>query len=75
MFLLMALFGLGMFPHMVYSVPNPAHSLTAYNAASTDKTLKIMTLIAAIGVPIVLSYTATVYYIFRGKVKIGKDSY
>jgi cytochrome d ubiquinol oxidase subunit II len=34
-----------------------------------------MTLIAATGVPIVLSYTATVYYIFRGKVKIGKDSY
>ena len=73
--LLMALFGLGMFPHMVYSVPDPAHSLTAYNAASTEKTLKIMTLIAAIGVPIVLTYTTTVYYIFRGKVKIGKDSY
>jgi hypothetical protein len=34
-----------------------------------------MTLIAAIGVPIVLTYTTTVYYIFRGKVKIGKDSY
>ena len=75
MLLLMALFGLGMFPHMVYSVPDPAHSLTAYNAASTEKTLKIMTLIAAIGVPIVLTYTTTVYYIFRGKVKIGKDSY
>ncbi len=75
MLLLMALFGLGMFPHMVYSEPNPAHSLTAYNASSTAKTLKIMTLIAAIGVPIVLSYTATVYYIFRGKVKLGKDSY
>jgi len=34
-----------------------------------------MTLIAAIGVPVVLTYTATVYYIFRGKVKLGKDSY
>jgi cytochrome bd ubiquinol oxidase subunit II len=75
MLLLMALFGLGMFPHMVYSVPDPAHSLTAYNASSTEKTLRIMTLIAAIGVPIVLAYTTTVYYIFRGKVKIGKDSY
>jgi cytochrome d ubiquinol oxidase subunit II len=75
MLLLMALFGLGMFPHMVYSVPNPEHSLTAYNAASTPKTLKIMTIIAAIGVPIVLAYTITVYYIFRGKVKLGKDSY
>jgi len=75
MLLLMALFGLGMFPHMVYSVPDAAHSLTAYNAASTPKTLHFMTLIAAIGVPIVLAYTTTVYYIFRGKVKIGKDSY
>ena len=75
MLLLMALFGLGMFPHMVYSSPEPAHSLTAYNAASTDKTLKIMTLIAAIGVPIVLTYTVTVYYIFHGKVKLDKDSY
>ncbi len=75
MLLLMALFGLGMFPHMVYSSPEPAHSLTAYNASSTDKTLKIMTLIAAIGVPIVLTYTATVYYIFRGKVRLTKDSY
>jgi len=60
---------------MVYSVPSPEHSLTAYNAASTPKTLKIMTLIAAIGAPIVLAYTTTVYYIFRGKVKLGKDSY
>jgi len=75
MLLLMGLFGLGMFPHMVYSVPEPAHSLTAYNAASTVRTLKIMTLIAVIGVPMVLSYTISVYYIFRGKVKIDKDSY
>jgi cytochrome d ubiquinol oxidase subunit II len=75
MLMLMALFGLGMFPNMVYSVPNPAHSLTAYNAASTAKTLHIMTIIAAIGVPIVLTYTVTVYYIFRGKVKVDKDSY
>jgi len=75
MLLLMALFGLGMFPHMVYSIPEPAHSLTVYNAASSVKTLKIMTLIAAIGVPIVLTYTVTVYYIFRGKVQLGKDSY
>ena len=34
-----------------------------------------MTIIATIGVPIVLTYTTTVYYIFRGKVKLGKDSY
>jgi cytochrome d ubiquinol oxidase subunit II len=75
MLLLMALFALGMFPHMVFSNPEPWHSLTAYNSSSTPKTLHIMTVIAAIGVPIVLSYTASVYYIFRGKVKVTKDSY
>lgn len=75
MLLLMALFGLGMFPHMVYSTPEPAHSLTAYNSSSTTKTLKIMTVIAAIGLPMVLSYTAAVYYVFRGKVKLDNDSY
>lgn len=75
MLLMMALFGLGMFPNMVYSVPDAANSLTAYNSSSTPRTLHIMTLIAAIGMPIVLTYTVTVYYIFRGKVQLGNDSY
>jgi cytochrome d ubiquinol oxidase subunit II len=75
MLLLMALFGLGMFPYMVYSNPLPANSLTAYNGSSTDKTLGIMLTIALIGLPIVLAYTVSIYWIFRGKVKLGPDSY
>jgi len=75
MLLLMALFGLGLYPNMVYSLPNPEFSLTAYNGASTAKTLKIMFIIALIGMPIVLAYTVSVYYIFRGKVQLSKDSY
>jgi cytochrome d ubiquinol oxidase subunit II len=75
MLLLMSLFGFGMFPNMIYSLPEPANSLTAYNGASTQKTLKIMLIIAIIGVPIVLAYTASVYYIFRGKVRLNADSY
>ena len=75
MLLLMSLFGLGMFPNMVYSVPEAANSITAYNGSSTQKTLKIMSIIALIGVPIVLSYTACIYWIFRGKVTLTKDSY
>lgn len=75
MVFLMALFGLGMFPYMVYSNPDPVNSLTAYNASSTDKTLRIMLIIAAIGVPIVIAYTISIYWIFRGKVKLGPDSY
>jgi cytochrome d ubiquinol oxidase subunit II len=72
---LMALFGVGMFPNLVFSNPNPEHSLTIYNAASSQKTLGIMLLIALIGVPLVLTYTASIYWVFRGKVKLDAHSY
>jgi len=72
---LMALFGIGMFPNMVYSLPNPEHSLTLVNAASSQKTLGIMLIVAVIGVPLVLTYTVSIYRIFRGKVKMGSASY
>ena len=72
---LMTLFGLEMFPHLIFSSPNPEYSLTAYNAASSQKTLGIMLVIAIIGVPLVLAYTLSIYWIFRGKVKLDKMSY
>jgi len=72
---LMALFGLEMFPNLVIDRPNAANSLTIYNAASSQKTLGIMLTIALIGVPIVLAYTFSIYWIFRGKVKLDKMSY
>jgi len=72
---LMALVAIGIFPNLVLSRPNPELSLTIYNAASSPKTLTIMLIIAAIGVPIVLAYTSSIYYIFRGKVKLDPMSY
>lgn len=72
---MMALFGISYFPNMVLSMPNPENSLTIYNAASSQKTLTIMLIIAALGVPLVLAYTASIYWIFRGKTKIEKHSY
>lgn len=72
---LMALFGLGMFPNLVYSNPNQQFSLTIYNAASSQKTLGIMLIVAALGIPLVLAYTASIYWIFRGKVKLDSSSY
>jgi len=72
---LMMLFGVNQFPNLVYSQPDPGHSLTIYNAASSTKTLGIMLVIAAIGIPIVLAYTVSVYWIFRGKVKMDRMSY
>ncbi|PKK83210.1 MAG: cytochrome d ubiquinol oxidase subunit II [candidate division Zixibacteria bacterium HGW-Zixibacteria-1] len=72
---LMALFGVGMFPNLILSNPDPANSLHIYNAASSAKTLKIMLIIAIIGMPLVIAYTISIYYIFRGKVKLTETSY
>jgi cytochrome d ubiquinol oxidase subunit II len=72
---LMALFGIGMYPDIVAASNGPANSLTIYNAASSAKTLGIMLEIAIIGVPLVLAYTASIYWVFRGKVRLDRFSY
>ena len=72
---LMAIFGVGMYPNLVFSSPDPANSLTAFNAASSSKTLGVMFTIALIGVPVVIAYSASIYWIFRGKVKLDRMSY
>jgi len=69
------LFGGALYPNLVTSNLNPEWSLTIYNAASSEKTLWIMRLIAFLGMPFVIAYTSVVYWVFRGKVEIGRMSY
>jgi len=73
--LLISLVAVGIFPNLVISDPLPQNSLNIYNSASSKNTLTTMLIIACIGAPLVLSYTIAVYWIFRGKVKIDKNSY
>ena len=75
MILVLALFGLNSFPELVHSNPLAENSLTAYNASSSQKTLSIMFLIAALGMPIVVAYTFSIYWVFRGKVRLTETSY
>ena len=65
----------GLFPNLLISTTKSAYNLTIYNAASQDNTLTVMLIIALIGMPFVLLYTAGVYYIFRGKVRLSPHSY
>jgi cytochrome d ubiquinol oxidase subunit II len=51
------------------------NSLTIYNAALSPKTLLIMTVIAVVGMPFVITYTAIVYRTFHGKVRLEEHSY
>ena len=63
------LFGiLGMFPNLIISSLDPAASVNIYNGSSSPLTLKIMLVVALIGVPIVLAYQAWVYYTFSHRV-------
>jgi cytochrome bd ubiquinol oxidase subunit II len=72
---LVFLFSLTLYPNLIASNISPAYSLNIFNTASSQKTLKIMAIIALIGMPFVLGYTAAIYWAFRGKVTITDHSY
>jgi cytochrome d ubiquinol oxidase subunit II len=75
------LFGTALFPNLVVSTlqpPDPAlgsWNLDVYNSASSESTLWLMAVIAFVGLPFVLSYTFTIYWVFRGKVRLDRLTY
>jgi cytochrome d ubiquinol oxidase subunit II len=69
------LFGTALFPNLIVSSEDVAHSMTVSRAASSEKTQEIILLVAVLGMPFVLAYTGAVYWVFRGKVKITSTSY
>jgi cytochrome d ubiquinol oxidase subunit II len=72
---LTTLFGVALFPNMLVSSIDPAYNLTIYNSASSESTLKLMRNIAFLGLPFVFSYSAVVFWVFRGKVTLDETSY
>lgn len=72
---LVGLVGIALFPNLLLSSITPANNLDIYNAASSPKTLGIMAIMAALGMPFVLAYTAVIYWTYRGKVRLGDHSY
>jgi cytochrome d ubiquinol oxidase subunit II len=72
---LMLLFAVGLFPQLVVSLPDTAFTLDIYNASSSSYTLSTMAIIAGLGVPVVIAYTAWAYWVFRGKVRLDEHSY
>jgi cytochrome d ubiquinol oxidase subunit II len=55
---------MGMFPGIVISSLDPAATVTAFNGASSQLTLKIMLGVALVMVPIVLLYQFWMYRLF-----------
>lgn len=63
-----------LFPYLVPAT-NPELSITIANAAANEVALTAMTIIACIGVPLVLIYHIVIYRIFRGRVEADKLTY
>jgi cytochrome d ubiquinol oxidase subunit II len=59
----------GLYPRVMVSSLNPEWSLTITNASSSDYTLKVMSIVALIFVPIVLLYQGWSYWTFRKRIR------
>ncbi len=60
--------GFSLFPFILPSSTNPNVSLTMWDATSSKLTLGVMTFVAMVFVPVVLSYTAWCFYKMWGRV-------
>lgn len=59
--------GIAMFPFIMPSDLVPSHSLTMWDATSSELTLNLMTGVAFVMVPIILAYTSWTYYKMFGR--------
>ena len=66
-FLFLTIFTI-LYPRVIVSSLNPDWSLTIQNAASSAATLRLMTIVTLIFLPIVLLYQGWTYWIFRKRV-------
>jgi cytochrome d ubiquinol oxidase subunit II len=66
-FLVLTIF-IFLYPNVMVSSLNPSWSLTFENAASSFTTLRLMTIVTVIFLPIVLLYQAWTYWTFRKRV-------
>ena len=57
-----------LYPRVMVSHPDFGNSLTVSGAASAHYTLEVITIVAALLIPVVLLYQAWSYYVFRARV-------
>jgi cytochrome d ubiquinol oxidase subunit II len=60
-----------LYPRVMVSNPDFANSLTVTNASSAHYTLKVMTIVALILVPVILLYQGWTYHVFRHRLGGG----
>jgi cytochrome d ubiquinol oxidase subunit II len=65
---------IGLYPNLIPSRLDPSFSLTIFNSSSSPYTLRIMTVVVFVFVPIVIAYQIWIYRIFRHKVSPAGDA-
>ncbi len=58
------------YPVVLPSTLNPLWNLTVENASSSSYTLGLMSIVAAVGLPLVLAYQAWTYWVFRRRITV-----
>jgi cytochrome d ubiquinol oxidase subunit II len=61
-----------LYPRVMVSSPNFGNSLTIESAASAHYTLKVISIVAAIVLPVILIYQAWTYHVFRQRLGGGE---
>ena len=61
-----------LYPNVMVSSTNAAYNLTVHNTASPPYSLKAMTIVVIIFLPLVLGYQAWTYYVFRRRVSASE---
>jgi cytochrome d ubiquinol oxidase subunit II len=64
----------GLFPNVMISSTSPEFNLTIYNASSSPYTLKVMTIVAIVMVPVVVAYQIWTYIVFKKRVKADPET-
>jgi cytochrome bd ubiquinol oxidase subunit II len=67
LFCLLGLVAVSLYPNLVISSPG-GQNLTIHNSAASHTTLILLTVMAAIGLPLAFAYLAILYRAFRGRI-------
>ncbi len=73
--LLLVVVAVNLYPNIVLSTIDPNFNLTVANSSASQKSLSILLTVAAIGIPLVATYTTFVFWTFKGKVELDEMSY
>jgi cytochrome d ubiquinol oxidase subunit II len=61
-----------LYPNVMVSSTSHAYNLTVHNTASGEYSLKAMTVVVIVFLPLVLAYQAWTYHVFRRRVSVGE---